>query len=261
MPDADPSGASYDAWADYYDLIDVDRARDVAFYRGLVDERTRSLIELGCGTGAVLIPMAQDLIRRHGYPAKGQIVGVDISEPMLRVARQRESRIDWIHGDIRHPPVQGQFDLVICCFNMLQALLTDEDFVQALGAVRSLLAPEGIFAFDIYQPNLSYIRTPVTNRLARSGADRTGRELEVREDSGYDEESRVLTVRWRLVECGQDAGPPIATMEQRLRQYFVADIERLLPPTALAVRQRYGEFDLSAFTSNSKKQIVICGRG
>ena len=254
MPDAEQRRTSYNSWADYYDLTDVDRTRDIAFYRRLVRDGTRSLVELGCGTGTVLAPMAQDVIRRHGPPPGVRIVGVDISAQMLRRARAREPRIDWVPGDLRAPPVEGRFDLVICCFNMLQCLLTEEDLARALAAARSLLDTDAIFAFDIYQPNLSYLRTPVGNRLARSGTDDSGRELEVREDSSYDEKSRIFSVQWRLIERGHEMDAPIAMIEQRLRQYFAADIERLAPAAGLAVLQRYGDFDMSPFTSGSKKQ-------
>ena len=184
-PNAEQGNALYDSWADYYDVTDVDRTRDIAFYRGLVEDKTRSVIELGCGTGTVLIPLAEDVLRRHGSPPAVRIVGVDISERMLGRARGREPRIDWVHGDLRAPPVEGRFDLVVCCFNMLQCLLTEEDLAQALAAARSLVDADGLFAFDVYQPNLSYLRTPVRDRLARSAVGHDGRAIEVREDSAY----------------------------------------------------------------------------
>jgi SAM-dependent methyltransferase len=185
-----------------------------------------------------------------------RVAGLDASPEMLRIARDRDPGIEWIVGDMRSPPVDGSFDLVISC-SALQHLITDDDLARAFHAVRRLLAEDGTFAFDVYQPDLDYLGIDRTDRLARSVTDGDGRHLEVREDMRYDAESRVLTVDWRLVEEGQ----PDLTLAQtsyRMRQYFPADLERVLNAASLAIRDRYGDFDRSGFTADSKHQVLVC---
>src|SRR5439155_5095315 len=117
--------------------------------------------------------------------------------------------------------------LVICCNNSLQLLLNEEGLAATFTAARQLLAPSGIFAFDIYQPNLAYLSAGGTDRLVFSVADDRGRPLELREDLAYDTDSRILTVDRRLCEPGE-AGVVLATIHYKLRQYFACDIDRLL---------------------------------
>ena len=79
MPDGTQG---WDAYAPFYDWENARTLgrRDVAFWRRLADEAGGPVLELGCGTGRVLVPVA-----RAGVP----VVGVDLSAPMLDRARRR----------------------------------------------------------------------------------------------------------------------------------------------------------------------------
>jgi SAM-dependent methyltransferase len=249
----------YDRWAQYYDIAEGDRSAFVELYGSLITERVRSLLELGCGTGVITIALAQHIAQHDNGNGVMRVTGLDESAEMLRIAHARDECIEWVLGDFRAPPLSGSYDLVICCNNSLQLLLSEDDLGAAFRAARQLLAPGGIFAFDIYQPNLAYLRAGQTDRLVLCVADERGRPLEVRENFIYDADSRILTVDRRLREPGE-GGALLATIHYKLRQYFAGDIERLLKNAGLVVAERYGDFDRSPFTSRSKKQILVCER-
>jgi SAM-dependent methyltransferase len=249
----------YDQWAICYDLSEGDRSAIVEFYRSLVAPDTRSLLELGCGTGVITAALGSRMAQYNNGFAGLRLTGLDESAEMLRIARARSEPIEWVLGDFRAPPVSGKYDLVICCFNVLQMLLNEDDVGSALRGARHLLAPGGRFAFDIYQPNLAYLRVPQTNRLVRSVTDDRGRIIELRENAYYDSKTRVLDLDWRLVERG-GAGSLLGTLHNRMRQYFPAEIEGFVTGAGLVIKERYGDFDRSPFTTTSKKQILICGR-
>ena len=261
MEQISPEATAWNTWAEYYDLADGDRVPHLAFYSSLLTDRTRSVLELGCGTGTIVSALGQRMARRNDHTAPSRLVGIDGSVGMLRVARARDATVEWVIGDMRSPPVHGPFDLVYCCYNTLQHLLRDEDLLEAFRAVRGLLQAGGIFAFDIYQPNVAYLSSPHSNRMARAITDARGRHLEIREDQSYAPETRIATFSWRLVDRDRADAAPLAQTRYRFRQYFPADLERLLAAAGLAIRERYGDFDRSRFSGNSKKQILICGRG
>jgi SAM-dependent methyltransferase len=260
MEQTSPEATAWNTWAEYYDLADGDRAPHVAFYSGLLNDRIRSVLELGCGTGTMASALAQRMVRRNDNAQAIRVVGVDASEGMLRVARSREAAVEWIFGDMRSPPVEGPFDLVFCCYNTLQHLLVDADLAQAFRAVHDLLNTDGIFAFDIYQPNVAYLSIPRTNAMARSITGRNGRYLEIREDHVYDPDTKLVTLNWRLVDRDHADKPPLAHTSYHLRQHFPADVDRLLAGAGLVVRERYGDFDRSRFEKTSKRQVLVCGR-
>lgn len=260
MADHSPSSAAFDDFADYYDLsmACLDRATEISFYCSLVGPETRSLLELGCGTGTLTIPMASELVARQGPNAR--VVGIDFSTRMLEIARDQAPHIEWLQGDMRAPPVSGCFDLVVCCFNGVQLLFRDDDLLQAFRAVRNLLTPDGMFAFDLYRPDLDVLNAPRPERLARSFIDRQGRQIEVKERTEYDPSSRVFITDWYLLEQGRPDASPLFHLRMGLRQYFPEEIERLLTAAGLALRERYGDFARSPFTPASKRQVVVCGR-
>jgi dTDP-4-amino-4,6-dideoxygalactose transaminase/SAM-dependent methyltransferase len=250
--------APFDSWADYYDLTDADRGPFVEFYRSLITDRTRSLLELGCGTGTIAIALAEEMRARAGDHDSIRVVGLDESAEMLRVAKSKDPGIDWVCGDMRSPPVEGRFDLVICPFNTLQFLLGDDDLARALGEVRRRTADDGLFAFDVYQPSERYLSNPYTDRLAGTTTDAAGRQLEIREDTLYDPASLVLTIQWRLVAREANGAEPLASTRYRMRQYSADDIAAALASQGHAIRDRFGDFDRSSFTAESKKQVIVC---
>jgi SAM-dependent methyltransferase len=200
--------------------------------------------------------MARKLAEQNGRTVR--IVGIDISNKMLEVARQRAPGIEWLYGDMRMPQVGGTFDIAICCFNGLQLLLKDDDLLRCFRSVREHLVPGGIFAFGIYQPSLQFLNAPHPHRLVRSFTDGQGRRLEVHESGEYDPSARVLISDWQLMEQGGVDGASLANMRALMRQYFPEEIERLLAAADLTMTERYGDYDRSPFTATSKRQVVIC---
>ena len=102
------------------------------------------------GTGRIAIPTAM---------AGVDVIGVDSSEGMLAVCRERAEEagvgtlLDLRVGDLRRPPVDERVPLVTCPFRAFLHLSSDDERLQALGAVRELLEPGGRFVFDVFAPS------------------------------------------------------------------------------------------------------------
>jgi len=143
--------------ADLYDHVVPYASRpDVAFY---VDEARRAggrVLELGCGTGRVLIPTAR---------AGVEITGLDASSGMLDTCRERlaaehpevQSRVTLIQGDMRSFDLGCRFDMVTIPFRPFQHLVTVDDQLACLGAVRRHLSKTGRFVFDVFNPSLDLL--------------------------------------------------------------------------------------------------------
>lgn len=246
-----PARSPYAAWAEYYDVTDTDHSACRTFYRSLVTAATGSLLDLGCGTGTNTLAIADALVQ----PLR--VVGVDASAEMLAHARRRAPHLEWVNADMRNLPVQGEFDLVVCCFNTLQ-LLDASELRDVFVRVRALLSSTGLFAFDVYQPNLRYLSSAGSDRLAKVVATPDGRRLETREDGSYDAARNVLELRWRLVDAADRGGAPIATMTLQVHQHFPAIIQGAINAAGLRVRETFGDFDRSALDPRSRKQIYVC---
>ena len=139
--------SAYDKIARLYDPWSRSVVEDVPFY---LDEARRSggpVLELAVGTGRIAVPIAAS-----GIP----VVGVDLSEGMLQVARERAQEIgaelDLRYGDMRDPPVEGTFPLVIVPFRSMLHMETDADRRAVLRAIKRHLAADGRLIFDVFAP-------------------------------------------------------------------------------------------------------------
>jgi ubiquinone/menaquinone biosynthesis C-methylase UbiE len=140
----------WDAYADFYDWENaqtLDR-RDVRFWQDMAARAQGPVLELGCGTGRVTLPIARSGAR---------IVGVDRSAEMLGYARRRAGRAKYGHNvalvrsDIRSLPFRAatRFDLVMAPYGILQSLIRESDLRATLASVATVLSRRGVFGLDL----------------------------------------------------------------------------------------------------------------
>lgn len=246
---------SYDILADYYDLAFADRSDYIDFYGARIEPRTHSLLELGCGTGSVTSALGA-LLRETAIAGDVLVVGIDNSMRMLQKAAERDRDSCWIQGDIRRPPLEHAFDLVVSCFNTFQHLLTDDDLLATLRAARALMSGSGRFIFDIYQPNLDYLTSVPKHRVADTLVHDDGLILEIQETNHYDSKARILTSDWTFIDTS--SRKQLGRSCHRMRQYYHDDIARALASCRLEIREKFGDFDGAPWTPASKKQFFVC---
>lgn len=140
---------SYDLIADFY-ATDMGQSMpfdDVGFYRELARQHPGPVLELGCGSGRILIEL---------LAAGIDIVGGDRSLPMLRRlaadAGQRNLHPRVAQMDLRALAVHGSFRLVLAPYSLLTYLTTATEVDRLLAQARDLLAPDGRLVLDTFIP-------------------------------------------------------------------------------------------------------------
>jgi SAM-dependent methyltransferase len=143
--------------ADLYDYVVPYRTRgDVDFFVEAAKASGGPVLEVGCGTGRVLIPTAR---------AGVEIVGLDLSPHMLQVCRTRlqnepeavQSRVRLVQADMRHFDLAKTFRLVTLPFRPFQHLTTVEDQLSCLASIRRHLAEGGRLILDLFNPSLEML--------------------------------------------------------------------------------------------------------
>lgn len=227
--------SGYDQIARIYDPWSRTVVEDVPFY---LEEAQRSggpVLELGVGTGRIAVPIAASGIG---------VVGVDLSAGMLEVARERADLagavVDLRLGDMRDPPVEGVFPLVLIPFRSLLHMETDADRRAVLRVARRLVAPEGRLIFDVFAPDAEDI------------AETHGRWLErepgIWERADWNDATRTLILRVR----GADG-----EAEMSLAWLSVPEWRGLLADEGFELDALYGWFDRSPWTGG-EDSIWVC---
>ncbi len=218
---------------------------DVEFYRGLARETGGPILEVGCGTGRVTTALAS-----NGY----EVVGVDLSEAMLRVAERKRAslrpkdaaRLSFVHGDMTALDLERDFALVVTPSRVFQFALTTEAQRRTLEAMRQHLRPDGRLVLDLFDPLLDRV-VPSADPPARGGElvhpvshNRVTWEVTAR----YPDPGRQLIVEdWTYHEFDRSA-EPVRTHTERLtlRWSTRSEMRLLFELAGFAVVAEYGDF-------------------
>ena len=240
MPDpifADP------ALTDLYDTFSLHR-RDFDFYLPFL-MAADSVLDVGCGTGELL-----HSARQAGHT--GRLCGLDPAAAMLDLARQKQTNVEWILGDLSALDRRNRFDLVVMTGHAFQVFIDDDQLRSALAAIRRALSLGGRFAFETRNPLArawqhwtpehareivhrgapvrmeTQVETPVTGDLVSFTHTFTS--------PGWDQ---PLVSRSTLRFLGRDA---LAT--------FLSD-------AGFAIEQQFGDWEHQPFTPTSPEIITI----
>ncbi|MBV8607870.1 MAG: class I SAM-dependent methyltransferase [Singulisphaera sp.] len=177
----DTERSFYEATARHYDpAYAADRRlNDLAFWLELAGRHGGPILEVACGTGRVLLPIA-----RSGVP----IDGVDLSPEMLgvlkaKLAREPEEvrrRVALHEGDMRELHLGQAYGLVIAPFRSLQHLRTVDDQQRAFTSIARHVAPGGCFAFNVFYPDYRFLEELGTETQELEWTDPDDASLTVR---------------------------------------------------------------------------------
>lgn len=250
MPDAGRSEL-YD-YPDLYDAL-LPVGAHVPFYVDLARQQAGAVLELACGTGQLTLPIAL-----QGLPT----VGLDRSAAMLEVAKKRASAasapVAFLQSDMRDFALGRDFNLIIVARNSLLHLLSTTDLLAALTAVRVHLAPDGVFAFDIFNPDVRILASPPGQRfpVMEVSTIRFG-QLRVEATHDYDSATQVNRGTWYIsAPDRRDAW----TVPLVLRSIFPQELPLLLAAAGLELVSRFGELSRVPFGPRSRLQVCLCRR-
>ena len=246
----------YDAWADIYDSVFSYVNEDIPFY---VDEAGRSggpVIELGCGTGRVAIPIALSGI---------DVVGLDSSPLMIKRARQKAdqtgvSNLRLVQADMIDFKFDDKFPLAIVPFRGLLSLLSLEDMERTLLNVRRHLTPGGRLIFDIFVPDLNMMvqEGDVPYHFRDVTDPTTGRNLVIWNQASYDSHRQIMSIRSTIEEL--DLSGRVASKMYRdfaLRYMFRWEMHYLLRACGYDILELYGDFKRQEFDENSTEMVWV----
>jgi SAM-dependent methyltransferase len=252
-----------------YDLATGSFVADLPYWEALVAEnRPRRVLDLGCGTGRITIPLVTAAVAAHD---EAEVVGLDSSRAFLRATERKlaasphAGRIRLIEGDMRDFDLGEPFDLVVCGYNNLAYLHETADHLACFRAVRRHLAPGGLFAFDVQTPNLAMLaeaRAAVFPTVRReldwlNPAPGIARFSAFFVTARYDlvTQTEHSTHYWEIVH--EDGRRESYVKDLSWHHYFPRELALLFQRSGLAAVAKYGTYARDSFGESSPSYLWV----
>jgi SAM-dependent methyltransferase len=254
----------YAATAEFYDYVVPYQTRpDVAFFVEAAQASGGPVLEVGCGTGRVLIPTA-----RAGIP----IYGIDLSPYMLDVCERRleqepievQNLVQLDQADMRDFDLGQIFKLITIPFRPFQHLIEIEDQIACLRCIHRHLADDGHFILDVFDPSLPVLARELT------GEEQGGEpEFAMPDGRRVQRRSRVVkrdvSKQYQDVELIYYVTHPDGRTERSvhafpMRYLFRYEVEHLLARCGFEVEALYADYDKSPYGSTYPGELIFVAR-
>ncbi len=250
--------------AELYDHVPLYRDRsDVAFYVHMATAAGGPVLELGCGTGRVLIPTAR---------AGVEVVGLDASPHMLAACRahlarepdELRARVALVAGDMRDFDLGRTFALVTIPFRPFQHLTGVADQLACLATVRRHLVDGGTLVFDVFNPSLDALAAEKPGVEVGDEAPFTtpdGRRVVRRfRIVSYDRFNQVNQTELIYYVTHPDGREERLVHAFAMRYLFRYEVEHLLARAGFQLQQVFSGCDRAPYGSTYPGDLVLVAR-
>ena len=252
----------HEGWDDYAEYYDWENAqtvgkRDIAFWKRMSAGVHGPVLELGCGTGRVALPVA-----RHG----ATVIGIDRSASMLSRARLRvkrsrlSSRVKLSRGDIRQLPFPDRtFPLVMAPYGILQSLLDEKLLSATLRQVQRVLTRDGTFGLELVADLPAWDeysrRTSLTGRRGPNG-----KPIALIESVKQDRRNHITRFEQEFVE-GRGKGATSRKFTLAFRTVSVPQMVQRLEKAGLEVTNLLGDYQGGPWDLRADVWIILARKG
>jgi ubiquinone/menaquinone biosynthesis C-methylase UbiE len=252
----------HEGWDDYAEYYDWENAqtvgkRDVAFWTRMASRVDGPVLELGCGTGRVAIPVGK---------SGATVIGIDRAASMLargriRVRRARvSSRVKLVRGDIRHLPFPDRtFPLVMAPYGILQSLLDEKLLSATLKEVQRVLSKKGTFGLELVADLPAWEeyskRTSLTSKRGPNG-----KPIALIESVKQDRRKHITRFEQEFVE-GRGKSATRKTFTLAFRTLSVPQMVQRLEKAGLVVTDLLGDYQGGPWDLRADVWIILARKG
>lgn len=250
----------YNQLARYYDLIHKNLTADIPFVLQLAAEAGDPVLELGCGSGRLLLPLAR---------AGNTIIGLDNSPVMLERLRQRlaaepaavQSRLQLVESDmmtLELPDDNERYSLIFASYNTIMHL-SPPQLATALRRIRDLLKPDGRLFLDLSNPftlaETADIPTLALENVLRDSE--TGEVVLQLAAERLDAAEQRIHVTW-VFDASPTTGGAVRrdVVEMDYFYHYPHELELLLAQAGLKLLSLQGNYDGTSFSEDSERMLV-----
>jgi ubiquinone/menaquinone biosynthesis C-methylase UbiE len=247
----------YATIARFYDAENADKTDDLVLYSQLAEEYGDPILEVGCGTGRVMLHLAQEGCEVHGIDSEPAML--ERAERKRAVLPHLRDKLVFYQGDALKVEVNRRFKLVLLPYNGLMHFRDEPSQFALLRRLRQWTDDEGLLVLDLPNAGEAFA-TPDTGALTfeRSFVEPESGHLVIEQSISYlDRTSQLLRVHWIYDEIAADGVVKRTFAPHLLRYFFLPEVRSLLEAVGFAVNAVYGDTEYSPFEDDSERMIIF----
>jgi ubiquinone/menaquinone biosynthesis C-methylase UbiE len=248
----------YDIFADFYDQLLDEYIQDTPLWIEYAQKCKSPVLELACGTGRALIPIA-----REGF----EITGLDSNVSMLKKAKEKikkepqevQNRIELIKSDMTDFQIKKKFNLILIVFNSFQHLMTIQDQDNCLKSIHRHLTDKGRLIITVFYPDLTRPEGVIRKEDYKIVPDypEKGDKTELLYYQYFNHKKQETNVSY-LVDTQKPNGQlQRKRMSFTIHYFFPSEFERMLISNGFMIEELFGNFDKSQFRGKSPLMIFV----
>ena len=242
-------------FADFFDMLHGG-CEDAENYVSLLAAYGNRILELGSGTGRIVIPLA-----KAGF----RVTGIEYEPDMIALMEKKDyprDRLTVIRGDARNFSLGEKFDAILLSCNFLNHFTDAADTVSILKCCKAHLAPDGVVIIDSSVPDTAWMVRTNGEEEVLTFPTETGSEIKDFFTPSYDFLNQVETDVIRLEEWKNGILLREASTEERLTWYYPREIRSLVREAGMKVIRESSALapaeDGSPVTPASEEMIFFC---
>lgn len=204
-----------------------------------------AVLDLACGYGRHAIALA-----RRGYDVTGQ----DLSEVLLQRAREdaskQNTKVQWVHSDMRQIPFDQHFDVVINMFNAFGYLEHDDDHINVLKAICRALKPGGLVLIETMHRDI------IGRNYQAATVRRADDDLVIIDERHFDQLTGRNNISVTLIERSGCR----TTYPQSMRVFTLTEFAAMIKAAGLHLHAYFGGLDGSPFHLGCSSLVLVAQR-
>ncbi|MCP5053821.1 MAG: class I SAM-dependent methyltransferase [bacterium] len=208
----------------------------------LKPSQTNTILDLGCGEGRYT-----SILRRNGY----RVLGLDLSETLVRFGKKREPDLDLVVGDMRTIP--GHFDIILSLFTSFGYFESDEENERALQSVYGSLEPGGVYWLDFL--NSLYVE----KHLVPETVSTLSCDIEVLEKRKVEDGRIIKNIHFRRTNLTSNDNLKNGDKfyKESVRLFSRGHLEQMFGNTGFRLIHRFGDYRGNPWKPDSERTILV----